>query len=111
MGGRMARFDVELLLVFDEMYKTRNVTRAAANLGLPQSSVSLALGKLREHFGDRLFSRTANGMEPTPRAENAIADVRMAIGALQQALAGQPVFDPGASEREFSICMTDISEV
>ncbi len=107
----MKRFDLELLLVFDEIYKTRNVTRAADNLGLPQSTVSLGLGKLREHFNDRLFSRTAKGMEPTPRAENAIEDVRRAIQALQHALADQPVFDPAGSTREFRICMTDISEI
>lgn len=107
----MKRFDLELLLIFDEIYKTKNVTRAAENLGLPQSTVSLGLGKLREHFNDRLFSRTAKGMEPTPRAENAIEDVRRAIQALQHALADQPVFDPAGSTREFRICMTDISEI
>jgi DNA-binding transcriptional LysR family regulator len=107
----MKRFDVELLLIFDEIYKTRNVTRAAANLGLPQSTVSLGLGKLREHFNDRLFSRTARGMAPTPRAEGAIGDVRRALQALQHALADQPVFDPMASAREFHICVTDISEI
>jgi len=107
----MKRFDLELLLVFDEIYKTRNVTRAADNLGLPQSTVSLGLARLREHFDDRLFSRTAKGMEPTPRAENAIEDVRRAIQAVQHALADQPVFDPAGSTREFRICMTDISEI
>jgi DNA-binding transcriptional LysR family regulator len=107
----MKRFDIELLLIFDEIYKTRNVTRAADNLGLPQSTVSLGLGKLRDHFNDRLFSRTAKGMEPTPRAENAIEDVRRALQALQHALADEPVFDPAGSTREFRICMTDISEI
>jgi DNA-binding transcriptional LysR family regulator len=107
----MKRFDLELLLVFDEIFKTGNVTRAAHNLGLPQSSVSLALAKLREHFNDQLFSRTAKGMVPTPRAQNAIEDVRRAISALQHALADQPVFDPAASTRRFRICMTDISEI
>ena len=107
----MKRFDVELLLIFDEIYKTRNVTRAAENLALPQSTVSLGLGKLREHFNDRLFSRTAKGMEPTPRAENAIADVRRALQALQHALLDEPVFVPAGSTREFRICMTDISEI
>lgn len=102
---------MELLLIFDEIYKTRNVTRAAENLGLPQSSVSLGLARLREHFKDRLFTRTAKGMEPTPRAENAIADVRRALQALQHALLDEPVFDPGASTRAFRICMTDISEI
>jgi DNA-binding transcriptional LysR family regulator len=104
-------FDLELLAIFDEIYKTGNVTRAAANLGLPQSTVSLGLGRLRSHFNDRLFSRTARGMVPTPRAQNAIEDVRRAMQALQHALADQPVFDPAASEREFRVCMTDISEI
>lgn len=104
-------FDLELLTIFDEIYKTGNVTRAAANLGLPQSTVSVGLGRLREHFNDRLFSRTARGMLPTPRAQNAIGDVRRALQALQHALADQPLFDPAASEREFRICMTDISEI
>ena len=36
--------DMKLLAVFNEIYQTRNVSRAADNLGLPQTSVSLALG-------------------------------------------------------------------
>ncbi|MES2262206.1 MAG: LysR family transcriptional regulator [Pseudomonadota bacterium] len=107
----MARFDVELLLVFDEIYKTRNVTRAADNLGLPQSTVSIGLAKLRAHFADQLFVRTSKGMEPTPRAQNAIGDVRQSLASLQHALAAQPAFDPAASTREFKLCMTDISEI
>lgn len=107
----MARFDIELLYIFDEIYKTRSVTRAADNLQLPQSTVSIGLGKLRSHFNDRLFSRTSKGMEPTPRAENALQDVRQSIASLQQALAQHAEFDPGASAREFKICLTDISEI
>lgn len=107
----MARFDIELLYVFDEIYKTRSVSRAADNLGLPQSTVSIALGKLRSHFGDRLFSRTAKGMEPTPHAQDAIVDVRRAIEALGNALTHRDDFDPAAATREFRICMTDISEI
>ena len=73
--------------------------------------MSLGLGKLREHFNDRLFSRTARGMAPTPRAEGAIGDVRRALQALQHALADQPAFDPAGSTRAFHICVTDISEI
>lgn len=107
----MSRFDIELLYVFDEIYKTRSVTRAADNLGLPQSTVSIALAKLRTHFGDRLFSRTAKGMEPTPHAQEVIGDVRRAIEALQHALTHREEFDPASEKREFRICMTDISEI
>jgi DNA-binding transcriptional LysR family regulator len=107
----MARFDLELLYVFDAIDKTRHLSRAAENLGLPQSTVSIALGKLRRHFGDRLFTRSARGMVPTPYAEHAIVDVRAAIAAMEQALAHRPSFDPAREPREFRIGMTDISEV
>ncbi|MFC3109314.1 LysR family transcriptional regulator [Undibacterium arcticum] len=107
----MSRFDIELLYVFDEIYKTRNVTRAADNLGMPQSTVSIALGKLRKHFGDRLFSRTTKGMEPTPHAQDVILDVRATIAALEHALSHRVIFDAKKETREFKICMTDISEV
>jgi len=39
--------DLKLLAVFDEIYKTRSVSRAGENLGLAQTSVSLALELLR----------------------------------------------------------------
>ena len=107
----MSRFDIELLYVFDEIYKARNVTRAADNLGMPQSTVSIALGKLRKHFGDRLFSRTTRGMEPTPHAQDVIADVRATIAALEHALSHRVVFDAQNETRQFRLCMTDISEV
>jgi DNA-binding transcriptional LysR family regulator len=107
----MSRFDIELLYVFDEIYKTGSVTRAADNLGLPQSTVSIALAKLRNHFGDRLFSRTAKGMEPTPHTQEVIGDVRRAIEALRQALTHREEFNPVSETREFRICMTDISEI
>lgn len=107
----MARFDIELLYVFDAIYKTGNVSRAADNLGMAQSSVSIALGKLRGHFGDRLFSRTANGMAPTPHAQEVIGEVRRAIDALAQALSHREQFDAASETREFRICMTDISEI
>jgi DNA-binding transcriptional LysR family regulator len=107
----MARFDLELLYVFDAIDKTRHLSRAAENLGLPQSTVSIALGKLRRHFGDRLFTRSARGMVPTPYAEHVIVDVRAAIAAMEQALAHRPSFDPAREQREFRIGMTDISEV
>ena len=107
----MSRFDIDLLYVFDEIYKTRNVTRAADNLGLPQSTVSIALGKLRKHFGDRLFSRTTRGMEPTPHAQDVIADVRATLAALEHALSHRVVFDAKKEARQFKVCLTDISEV
>jgi DNA-binding transcriptional LysR family regulator len=49
--------DLNLLRVFDALLDERNVTRAGARLGLSQSAVSHALGRLRLLLGDELFVR------------------------------------------------------
>ena len=65
----MAKLDLEWLSIFDEIYKTGSVSRAADRLGIAQATASIALNKLRNHFGDPLFCRTSRGMEPTPHAQ------------------------------------------
>ena len=60
--------EANLLQLFDLLYSTRSVTRAAEQLGLAQPTVSIWLGKLREQLGDPLFVRTPSGMQPTPVA-------------------------------------------
>jgi hypothetical protein len=61
--------DLNLLLVFQEVYRERQISAAAKRLRLTQSAVSNALARLRTAFGDDLFVRTAQGMQPTPLAE------------------------------------------
>jgi len=103
--------DMKLLAVFDEIYKTRSVSRAGENLGLAQTSVSLALGRLRRQFNDPLFVRTAGGMVPTPHATTLLQPLRQALELLRVATQQQVVFDPGSSLRTFHIAMTDISHL
>lgn len=43
----MAKLDLEWIGVFDEIYKTGSVSRAADRLGLAQGSASIALNKLK----------------------------------------------------------------
>lgn len=107
----MAKLDLEWLAIFDEIYKTNSVSRAAERLGLAQATASIALNKLRVHFGDKLFSRTSKGMFPTPRAEALYPELREIMDRLESARGFRAAFDPGQSTREFRICMTDISEV
>jgi len=102
--------DIRLLQVFDEIYKTRSVSRAADQLGLGQPQVSIALGKLRQHFGDPLFVRIAGSMAPTPLGEELVQPIRKAIDALNIALGHRSVFDPATAQRSFRIAMTDISQ-
>jgi DNA-binding transcriptional LysR family regulator len=103
--------DMKLLAVFDEIYKTRSVTRAGENLDQPQASVSLALGRLRRQFNDPLFVRTSGGMVPTPHAETLVPSLRQALELLRVATQQQVVFDPRRSSRTFRVAMTDISHL
>jgi len=103
--------DIKLLAVFDEIYKTRSVSRAGENLGLAQTSVSLALARLRRLFNDPLFVRTAAGMMPTPHAATLAQPLREALELLRVATQQQVVFNPASSTRHFHIAMTDISHL
>jgi DNA-binding transcriptional LysR family regulator len=96
------RLDLNLLKVFDALLDERNVTRAGARLGLSQSAVSHALGRLRQLLGDELFVRRSSGMDPTPRALEIGPAVHTALLQMQTALAPAG-FDPAATERRFSI--------
>lgn len=107
----MSKLDLDWLHVFVEVYRTQSVSRAAERLGIAQSNASVALNKLREHFGDRLFSRTSRGMAPTPYAQQMFPEVLDSLDRLTRLREVRPGFDPTVSERQFRICMTDISEI
>ena len=107
----METIDIRLLQVFDAVYTSRSVTEAAVQLDLGQPAVSVALSKLRHHFGDPLFVRTSQGMEPTPFAEGLVRPVRGVLEALDVVMGHQNSFDPLSSKRIFRICMTDISQL
>ncbi len=103
--------NARLLATFSEIYRTRNVSKAAENLGVSQPSISVNLARLRAHFGDKLFVRTSAGMEPTPHAQQLIYLVDAALDHLKQALGYQAGFDPATSRRRFTVCMTDIAQL
>ena len=103
--------DPKVLRLFELLYGTRSVTRAAEQLAQSQPTVSIWLGRLRRDLGDPLFVRTAAGMQPTPRADALIGPVRDALQALRRIGGTRPRFAPQTSERRFRICMTDASHV
>ncbi len=107
----MAKLNLDWLEVFVQIYKTKSVTRAASQLGMEQASASIALNKLRQHFDDPLFVRTAEGMIPTPRAQSIYPDLHEALARIETARGKPAVFSPVNAVREFRICMTDISEI
>jgi DNA-binding transcriptional LysR family regulator len=103
--------DVRLLRLFEAIYATKNVTRAAEQLGQTQSTASIGLGRLRRQFRDPLFVRTSEGMQPTPHADVLIARVREVLQVLRELSEQGPFFDPSTANRMFRIGMTDASHI
>ena len=103
--------DARMLVLFDEIYRTQSMTRAAERLALSQPTASIWLAKLRRHWHDPLFVRTSTGMQPTPRADALIGPTRETLALLRRLSGGEPAFDPGSAQRAFRICMTDASHV
>ena len=56
-NAHIRRLDLTLLVVFEMLLKKRNMSAVAAEMGLTQSAVSHAVGRLRSVFDDPLFVR------------------------------------------------------
>lgn len=94
--------DLNLLRVFDTLIELRSVTRAADRLGLTQSAVSHALGRLRLALDDPLFVRGAQGLQPTARAAEMAPGVREGLRRLGETLTPSR-FDGGEADRRFTL--------
>jgi DNA-binding transcriptional LysR family regulator len=102
--------DLNLLRLFDAVYRQRNVSRAAESLELTQPAASHGLTRLRLLIKDPLFVRAPGGVQPTPKADRLAQAVRNALGTLEEALNESAEFDPQRSRRAFRIHMSDIGE-
>jgi DNA-binding transcriptional LysR family regulator len=107
---KLGALDLNLLVVFDAIFRERSVTRAGHQLGLSQPAMSHALTRLRHMLKDDLFVRSPSGMTPTPRAEQLASPVRQALDGLQQSL--EPAqFEPSKATRTFHIALDNYSAV
>ena len=105
------RIDLNLLRVFDAMIQYGNVSVAARHVGLSQSAMSSALGRLRYHFSDDLFVKTRGGMLPTSRAQHLAGPIGEALALVRKAMMHDDEFDPAIVDRTFRIYMTDVGEM
>ncbi|WP_293766859.1 LysR family transcriptional regulator [uncultured Aquitalea sp.] len=81
--ARARKLSFQDLLIFSLINRHRSVTEAAEALGLSQSSVSYGLKRLREAFGDVLFTPGPRGMQPSPRALALQARVEEMLSAME----------------------------
>lgn len=98
--------DLNLLVIFDALYQERQVTRAAHKVRLTQPAVSNALRRLRTMFGDVLFVRVGNVMEPTKRAREVSGQISAVLTQIAQML--KPLdFEPKRSKLMVRFGTTD----
>jgi DNA-binding transcriptional LysR family regulator len=101
-----AGFDLNLLAVLGALLEHRNVTRAGEGLRLSQPTMSGALARLRQHFGDELLVRSGREYQLTPMASGLLPAVREALGQVERTLSVTAEFDPATSLRRFSIAIS-----
>lgn len=102
--------DLNLLRLFDAVYRSGSVSRAAELLDLTQPGASQGLTRLRGLLHDPLFVRAPGGVQPTPKARRLGDPVRQALATIEQALGESQGFDPRTSTRTFRLHLTDIGE-
>ena len=86
LSRQLLRIDLNLLVAFQILMEERSVTRTAERLSVSQPALSKTLQRLRETFEDELFTRTAHGLIPTPRAEELGSGLPEALGLLDDLL-------------------------
>ena len=102
--------DLNLLRLFDAVWRARSVSLAAKQLGLSQPAASQGLARLRHALGDALFERSGSGVRATPRADRLAKAVQNALATLEEALNAPEDFDPLRSQRLVRMHLSDIGE-
>jgi DNA-binding transcriptional LysR family regulator len=106
----LAGLDLNLIPALEALLRRRNVTRAAADVGLSQPAMSRALARLRDLQGDPLLVRTRAGYVLTPRAQAIQPLVAQAVTQLKGVF--QPeTFDPGVVRRTVRLVAGDTQSV
>lgn len=99
--------DLNLLVAFDALMNERNVTRAAARVGVSQPAMSAALSRLRTLLGDPLFLRGAGGLLPTQRARDVAQPLSQALAQIEATLVTKMEFVPGKASLVFNLGLQD----
>jgi hypothetical protein len=101
--ARLSGIDLNLLLVFDAVYRHGSATAAANELNLTQPAVSNALTRLRGALNDPLFVRGPRGFLPTPYADSVAGAISEILARLDQTFSQVPTFDPTRAARAFHL--------
>jgi DNA-binding transcriptional LysR family regulator len=103
--------DTNLIIALHALLVRQNVTRASKDVGLSQSSMSHALGRLRAQFDDPLLVPAGRELVLTERAKALVEPVAEAVARLERVFARPEPFNPSTSRRKFRITTTDNVEL
>lgn len=103
----LSKFDLNLLVIFDAIYREKNLTRAGQRLNLTQPAISHALNRLRSAFDDRLFIRHGHQMAPTSLADDLNRNIKQILDLADRTLGERGAFNPESSHRQFNIGIQD----
>lgn len=103
----LRNLDLNLLIVFEAVYTSGNITQAAKTMNLSQPAISNSLNRLRDVLDDQLFIRSKGGVTPTPKAMQIIGPVRDALLLIQDGVVDDSGFDPISMKRHFRIILLD----
>jgi len=103
--------DLNLLVALEFLIREKNVTRAAARLGVTQSAMSHTLNRLRAHFEDPLLVRKGAEMVATPLGEKLAADLGPILTEVESIASRRSKFDPKTAVRRFTILASDYAQV
>ena len=107
----VTRFDLNLFAVLAALHEAGSVSGAARRLGRTQAAVSMALARLREHFGDPLYVRAASGMVPTPLGARLGEQAQAIVALAEGSLLGERGFDPATAKGEIVFALSDVGEL
>src|SRR5690606_20997627 len=96
-------FNIRLIEYLEALIEERHVSNAAVRLGINQPAMSLALKRLREILNDPIFVKTDSGYIATEVAMSVLEELRVARNIINKALENRTIFNPDATELEFTI--------
>ena len=103
--------DFRDLRVLDTLIREGSITGAAQALETSQPAISKLLRRLRTRFDDPLVVRRGRGVQPTTRAVEMSAQIRKLLEMADSLQQQRVPFDPGKSEKTFSLLVTDVGMV
>jgi len=106
----LAGLDLNLLPALEALLRRRNVTHAAADIGLSQPAMSRALSRLRALLDDPLLVRGHSGFVLTPKAQGLVPRLATTVGELK-GLFREPNFDPATEHHTIRIAASDTQTV